>query len=169
MWRLGLDATMERVHRVWKKQYRECLSDDVPSFRTVLLGHRGCSRLEGAVGAPRQRGADGDHAGVPGELQPPRGERGVPGGLTTPRGERGLVIATISGFILEKLKLQRYVAEWVYKVKANQAELQEEKLKLEDRIQIGFDTVKEIVGKIWIYILIGIGVGAGAHGYEHLQ
>ena len=77
----------------------------------------------------------------------------------------GLVIATIAGFILEKLKLQKYVAEWVYQVKANQPELSETKLTLEDRIQIGFTTVKEIVGKIWIYILIGIGVGAGAHGY----
>ena len=77
----------------------------------------------------------------------------------------GLSIAIISGFILEKLKLQRYVAEWVYKVKSNQPGLVEEKLTLNDRIQAGLDSVKEIVGKIWIYVLIGIAVGAGAHGY----
>lgn len=77
----------------------------------------------------------------------------------------GLVIATLSGFVIEKMKMQKYVAEWVYQVKSNQPELTEEKLRLEDRIQIGFDTVKEIVGKIWIYILIGIAVGAGAHGF----
>jgi len=77
----------------------------------------------------------------------------------------GLVIATVSGFVIEKLQLQRYVADWVYQVKANHQEILEEKLTFNDRIRIGFDTVKEIVGKIWIYILIGIAVGAGAHGY----
>lgn len=77
----------------------------------------------------------------------------------------GLAIATISGFIIEKLKLQKYVADWVYEVKTNQQELVEERLNFTDRINIGIETVKEIVGKIWIYILIGIAVGAGAHGY----
>jgi uncharacterized protein len=77
----------------------------------------------------------------------------------------GLVIAIISGFILEKMKLQRYVAEWVYQVKSNQPGLVEEKLTINDRLQAGLDSVKEIVGKIWIYVLIGIAVGAGAHGF----
>ncbi|MEN8116386.1 MAG: permease [Bacteroidota bacterium] len=77
----------------------------------------------------------------------------------------GLAIAIISGFILEKLKLQRYVAEWVYQVKASQQGITEEKFSFDDRIQAGLTAVKDIVGKIWIYILIGIAVGAGAHGY----
>ncbi len=77
----------------------------------------------------------------------------------------GLTIAIISGFILEKLKLQRYVAEWVFNVKSNQPEFVEDKLSFNDRMNAGFDSVKEIVGKIWLYVLIGIAVGAGAHGY----
>ena len=77
----------------------------------------------------------------------------------------GLVIATLAGFVIEKLKLQKYVADWVFQVKANQPDLEEQKLTFNDRINIGFDTVKEIVGKIWVYIMIGIAVGAGAHGY----
>ena len=77
----------------------------------------------------------------------------------------GLTIAIVSGFIIEKLKLQKYVADWVYQVKATHTDVQKEKLSLEKRLRIGWDTVKEIVGKIWIYILIGIAVGAGAHGY----
>lgn len=77
----------------------------------------------------------------------------------------GLSIAIFAGFILEKLKLQRYVEDWVYKIKSNQSEFLEEKLTLENRLEAGFDSVKEIVGKIWIYILIGIAVGAGAHGF----
>jgi len=77
----------------------------------------------------------------------------------------GLTIAIVSGFVLEKLKLQRYVAEWVFTVKSNQPELAEEKLTFNSRMNAGLDSVKEIVGKIWIYILIGIAVGAGAHGF----
>ncbi len=77
----------------------------------------------------------------------------------------GLSVAIISGWIIGKLKLEKYVAEWVYTIKTNQEEEEEEKLTFQDRIKVGYDTVKEIVGKIWIYILIGIAVGAGAHGY----
>lgn len=77
----------------------------------------------------------------------------------------GLTIAIVSGFILEKLHLQKYVADWVFQVKSNQSGPLQEKLKFEQRIQAGIDAVKEIVGKIWIYILIGIAVGAGAHGF----
>ena len=77
----------------------------------------------------------------------------------------GLTIAIFSGFILEKLKLQRYVADWVYKTHAQHNELEEEAMTFDQRISAAIDVVKDIVGKIWIYILIGIAVGAGAHGF----
>ncbi|QIA08862.1 permease [Draconibacterium halophilum] len=77
----------------------------------------------------------------------------------------GLTIAILSGWLIGKLKMEKYVAGWVFNVKANAADMEEEKLSFNDRIQKGFDSVREIVGKIWIYIIIGIAVGAGAHGY----
>ena len=77
----------------------------------------------------------------------------------------GLTIAILAGFILEKLNLKRYVADWVYKTHAKQNLEEEEELTLNQRISAGADVVKEIVGKIWIYILLGIAVGAGAHGF----
>ncbi|MCK5730739.1 MAG: permease [Draconibacterium sp.] len=77
----------------------------------------------------------------------------------------GLSIAVFAGFILEKLKLQRYVAEWVFSVKSNQTGVIEETFNFNDRLNAGLESVKEIVGKIWIYVLVGIAVGAGAHGY----
>jgi uncharacterized membrane protein YraQ (UPF0718 family) len=77
----------------------------------------------------------------------------------------GLTIAIFSGWLIGKLKLEKYVADWVYSIKSNQEGEEEEKLTFYDRIQKGFESVKEIVGKIWIYIVIGIAVGAGAHGY----
>ena len=77
----------------------------------------------------------------------------------------GLSIAIMAGFILEKLKLTRYVADWVYKTHSKQVLEEEESLSFNQRIAAGGVVVKEIVGKIWIYIILGIAVGAGAHGF----
>ena len=77
----------------------------------------------------------------------------------------GLTIAILAGFILEKLNLKRYVADWVYKTHAEQNQEAEAFMTFQQRISAGWDVVKEIVGKIWIYILLGIAVGAGAHGF----
>lgn len=77
----------------------------------------------------------------------------------------GLTIAILAGFILEKLNLTRYVEDWVYKTHAKQSMEAEESMTFNQRISAGADVVKEIVGKIWIYIILGIAVGAGAHGF----
>jgi uncharacterized membrane protein YraQ (UPF0718 family) len=77
----------------------------------------------------------------------------------------GLTVAILAGYILEKLNLQRFVVDWVYQVKSQQQLETEEKIKFNQRIQTGMDSVKEIVSKIWIYIIAGIAIGAGAHGF----
>lgn len=77
----------------------------------------------------------------------------------------GLGIAIVSGWLIGRLKLEKYVADWVYKIKANHENQTDYTLTFRERIAAGYDAVKEIVGKIWIYIIIGIAVGAGAHGY----
>jgi uncharacterized protein len=77
----------------------------------------------------------------------------------------GLTIAITAGYIIGKLKLEHWVQDWVYKTKITNADDTEEKLLLSDRISFGYEAVKEIVGKVWIYVAIGIAVGAGAHGF----
>jgi uncharacterized protein len=77
----------------------------------------------------------------------------------------GLVIAITAGWVIGRLKLEKHVESWVYEIKAGHAEGEEEKFRLSDRIKAGYTAVKEIVGKVWIYIIIGIAVGAAAHGY----
>jgi len=77
----------------------------------------------------------------------------------------GLTIAILAGFFLEKLNLKRYVANWVYETQAKHYNEHDISLTFNQRLSTGADTVREIVGKIWIYILIGIAVGAGAHGF----
>jgi len=77
----------------------------------------------------------------------------------------GLFVAIFSGFFLEKLNMKRYVADWVFQGNTMNQDVEENDLPFSARIQSGIDSVKEIVGKIWLYVIIGIAVGAGAHGY----
>ncbi len=77
----------------------------------------------------------------------------------------GLTIAVSAGFILEKLRLQKYVADWVYQIKFQQHTEIAARLTFDKRMDAGIGSAKEIIGKIWIYIIAGIAIGAGAHGY----
>lgn len=77
----------------------------------------------------------------------------------------GLVIAIFSGWLIGKLKLEKWVQDWVYEIKAGKLEMEDEKLTFNDRLDAGFTAVREIVAKVWIYIVVGIAVGAGVHGY----
>ncbi|MCF6357784.1 MAG: permease [Draconibacterium sp.] len=77
----------------------------------------------------------------------------------------GLIIAILAGWFIGKFKMEKYVADWVFSIKSNQESEEEEEITFYERIQKGYQSVKDIVGKIWIYIVIGIAVGAGAHGY----
>jgi uncharacterized protein len=76
----------------------------------------------------------------------------------------GLVVAITAGFIIGRLKMERYVADFVWKIH-HSGEAVEEKLTWSDRIERAWESVKEIVGKVWLYVVIGIAVGAGIHGY----
>lgn len=76
----------------------------------------------------------------------------------------GLLIAVMSGLVIGRLKLEKYVESWVFDTKVGDGTI-DIKLTALDRINAGFIAVKEIVGKVWIYIAIGIGVGAYIHGY----
>ncbi|VBB46799.1 Permease [uncultured Paludibacter sp.] len=77
----------------------------------------------------------------------------------------GLAIAITAGWIIGKLKLEKWVEPWVYETKLGSENMDEEKILFADRIKMGYNAVKEIVGKVWLYVALGILVGAGAHGY----
>jgi uncharacterized protein len=77
----------------------------------------------------------------------------------------GLFIAIVSGFVIGKLRLERYVEDWVYRMQAAQMDEDLPALGFADRITMGKAAVIEIVGEVWPYVLAGIAVGAGIHGY----
>jgi len=77
----------------------------------------------------------------------------------------GLVIAIVAGWVIGLLKLEKWVEPWVYETHLGNSGEEEEKITFGNRISLGYDAIKDIVGKVWIYVALGIAVGAGAHGY----
>jgi hypothetical protein len=63
------------------------------------------------------------------------------------------------------MKLERFVEPWVYESMQAAVGFEAEKLGFVGRVEKGLEAVKEIVGKVWPWVLAGIAVGAGIHGY----
>ena len=76
----------------------------------------------------------------------------------------GLAIAIVAGWTLGRLHMERHVEEWVYRVSLNEA-AEDAELDWPGRLRFGLQAVRDIVGKVWVYVLLGIGVGAWIHGY----
>lgn len=78
----------------------------------------------------------------------------------------GLLVAIIAGLVIGKLKMERFLEDWVQKILSGQVAHQtDEQIFWNERFAAGWKHVKEIVGKVWPYILAGIALGAGIHGF----
>ncbi|WP_234452127.1 permease [Pseudomonas sp. A1437] len=77
----------------------------------------------------------------------------------------GLFIAIVAGWVIGRLKMEAYLEDWVREMPRIQATAGNTRMPLYERISAGFGSVREIVGKVWPYILAGIAIGAGIHGY----
>jgi uncharacterized membrane protein YraQ (UPF0718 family) len=77
----------------------------------------------------------------------------------------GLGIAITAGWIIGKLKLETWLEPWVLKIHAGTAVLPDVTVTWPDRIRAGLDAVREIVGRVWYWIIAGIAAGALIHGY----
>jgi len=77
----------------------------------------------------------------------------------------GLFIAILSGWVIGRLKMEKYIEDWVTLVQDDPTQNGSETKTLYDRISYGWQSVKDILGKVWLYVAIGIGIGAVIHGY----
>ena len=77
----------------------------------------------------------------------------------------GLSVAIVSGWVIGRLNMEAYLEDWVRDMPRTAAAVGEDRLSLGERLDAGFASVREIVGKVWPYILGGIAIGAGIHGY----
>ena len=77
----------------------------------------------------------------------------------------GLTIAIVSGWVIGRARMEAYLEDWVQQMPKAHAVVADDSLTLADRILAGFESVREIVGKVWPYVIVGIAVGAAIHGY----
>ena len=77
----------------------------------------------------------------------------------------GLSVAIIAGFIIGKLKLEKWVEEYVYKIRSMGAALNTVKQTFKDRLLYARSNTAEILQKVWIYVIVAIGIGGFIHGY----
>ena len=77
----------------------------------------------------------------------------------------GLFVAIVAGWVIGRLKMEPYLEDWVRSMPRVQASGDLAALTLGERIEAGFASVREIVGKVWPYILAGIAIGAAIHGW----
>ncbi len=78
----------------------------------------------------------------------------------------GLLVAMISGWTIGRLRMERFVEPWVYASGGGGGAAGfDERLAWPDRVRAGRDAVRDIVGKVWPYVIAGIAVGAGIHGF----
>jgi uncharacterized membrane protein YraQ (UPF0718 family) len=77
----------------------------------------------------------------------------------------GLLIAFLSGLVIGRLKLEKWVEPWVYAASAGPVDTEAARPTWAGRVEAGGTAVREIVGKVWLYVVAGIAVGAGVHGW----
>ena len=76
----------------------------------------------------------------------------------------GLVIALVAGWVIGRLRMERYVEDWVYQSPTGPSAA-DEAMTWPARVRYGLAAVRDIVGRVWLFVVLGIAVGAGIHGY----
>ncbi|MGE5545680.1 MAG: permease [Solirubrobacterales bacterium] len=77
----------------------------------------------------------------------------------------GLTVGLVGGLAIDRMKLERHVEDYVWKIRMGEVQLPDAPDTLRDRLTYAAQQVREIVGRLWLYILAGIGIGAALHGY----
>lgn len=77
----------------------------------------------------------------------------------------GLIIAVLAGILIGRLKMERQVEAFVYQVRSKRAAGLDAPLTWADRFSESLEKTREIVSKVWLFVVIGIAVGAFIHGF----
>ena len=77
----------------------------------------------------------------------------------------GVSIAIIAGWVIGRMGMEDQIKDWIQEMRSGEALVFEQKLSFGDRIAFGTEAIRDIVGKVWMYVVAGILVGALIHGY----
>ncbi|MDR3425729.1 MAG: permease [Alphaproteobacteria bacterium] len=77
----------------------------------------------------------------------------------------GLGVAIVAGWIIGRFHLEGWLEDWVRDARTGASRLPATQTTAVDRIKEGLTAVREIVGKVWPWMIAGIAAGAFIHGY----
>ncbi len=77
----------------------------------------------------------------------------------------GMAVAWIGGVVMERFKPERWVEAYVWKIHMGEVQRPEPDTSLLGRHRYAWQEVKEIVGRIWKWVILGVAAGALFHGF----
>ena len=75
----------------------------------------------------------------------------------------GLVVAVVAGIVIGKLKMEKYVQDYVWEMQVGNAEIVP--LNFREKLNYAREYTQDLLKKIWPYVVVGVGLGAFIHGY----
>ena len=75
----------------------------------------------------------------------------------------GMFVGILSGVVISKLHLEHLVEDYIYEMQAKESFVPEQSFK--DRIDFAVSEVKDIVSRVWKFVVVGISIGALIHGF----
>jgi uncharacterized membrane protein YraQ (UPF0718 family) len=75
----------------------------------------------------------------------------------------GLIVAIVAGIIIGKLKMEKYVQDYVWEMQVGNAEIVQ--MTFREKLNYAREYTLELLKKIWPYVVVGVGLGAFIHGY----
>ncbi len=75
----------------------------------------------------------------------------------------GLLVAIVSGIVIGRLKMEKHVQDYVWEMQVGSQEIEE--LTFRDKLVYARDYTRDLLKKIFPYVLVGVGLGAFIHGY----
>ena len=75
----------------------------------------------------------------------------------------GMFVGILSGVVISKLHLEHLVEEYIYEMQAKESFVPEQSIK--DRVDFAVSEVKDIVSRVWKFVVVGISIGALIHGF----
>jgi len=80
----------------------------------------------------------------------------------------GTFTGIIGGALIDALRLEKWVEPFVFEAIVP-ITLEEPMLSLKKRFAVAWEETKDILKRVWFYVLIGVGIGAVIHGYVPQQ
>ena len=75
----------------------------------------------------------------------------------------GLLVAIVAGIVIGKLKMERYVQDYVWEMQVGSSEITV--MTFREKLDYAREYTLGLLKKIWPYVLVGVGLGAFIHGY----